>query len=69
MVSLSGEVDERPLPEAALAPVWRQMIRWQGPESKMEEYILNLTWDDAQLLPFLYMEVETTSLGTSHSAI
>ena len=61
VVSLSGDADERPLPEAALAPVWRQMIRWQGPESKMEEYILNLTWDDAQLPPFLYMEVETTS--------
>ena len=61
VVPLSGDAGERPLPCAMLAPVWRQMIRWQGPESKMEEYILNLTWDDAELPPFLYMEVETTS--------
>ena len=61
MVPMSGDPDERPLPVAMLAPIWRQMIRWQGPESKMEEYILNLTWNDAELPPFLYMEVETTS--------
>ena len=61
VVPLSGDAGERPLPRAMPAPVWRQMIRWQGPESKMQEYILNLTWDDAELPPFLYMEVETTS--------
>ena len=61
VVSLSGDSDERPPPLAVLAPIWRQMIRWQGAESKMEEYILNLTWADAELPPFLYMEVETTS--------
>ena len=61
VVPMSGDPEERPLPVAMLAPIWRQMIRWQGPESKMEEYILNLTWNDAQLPPFLYMEVETTS--------
>ncbi len=61
VVPLSGDPDERPPPVAMLAPIWRQMIRWQGPESKMEEYILKLTWNDAELPPFLYMEVETTS--------
>ena len=61
LVPMSGDPDERPLPVAMLAPIWRQMIRWQGPESKMEEYILNLTWDDTELPPFLYMEIETTS--------
>lgn len=61
VIPLSGDAEERPLPCAMLAPVWRQMIRWQGPESKMQEYILNLTWDNAELPPFLYMEVETTS--------
>ena len=60
-VSLSGNAIERPLPQASLAPVWRQMIRWQGPESKMDDYIQTLTWDGEQLPPFLYMEVETTS--------
>lgn len=61
VVSLSGDPSERPKPQASLAPIWRQMIRWQGPESKMEEYILNLTWEASQLPPFIYMEVETTS--------
>lgn len=61
VVPLSGDPEERPKPQAALAPIWRQMIRWQGPESKMEEYILNLTWESSQLPPFIYMEVETTS--------
>ena len=61
VVPLSGDPEERPQPQAALAPIWRQMIRWQGPESKMEEYILNLTWESSQLPPFIYMEVETTS--------
>jgi len=60
-VALSGDSTERPLPKASLAPVWRQMIRWQGPESKMDEYIQTLAWDSEQLPPFLYMEVETTS--------
>lgn len=61
VVSLSGAPDDRPPPNAVLAPIWRQMIRWQGSESKMEEYILNLKWAAAELPPFLYMEVETTS--------
>ena len=61
IVALSGDSLERPLPEASLAPIWRQMIRWQGPESKMDEYIQTLTWKTEQFPPFLYMEVETTS--------
>ena len=61
VVSLSGDSGERPAPQAVLAPIWRQMIRWQGPESQMEDYILNLKWSEEELPPFLYMEVETTS--------
>lgn len=61
IVSLNGDAAQRPKPQASLAPLWRQMIRWQGPESEMEDYIRNLTWDTNQLPPFLYMEVETTS--------
>ena len=34
VVPMSGDPDERPLPVAMLAPIWRQMIRWQGPESE-----------------------------------
>ena len=37
------------------------MIRWQGLESKLEEFLFNLKWDDSQLPPLLYLEVETTS--------
>ena len=61
IVEFSGDPNERPQPRAVLAPTWRQMIRWQGVEAQMQSYLLDLTWGENELPPFVYMEVETTS--------
>jgi exonuclease SbcD len=61
LFELNGDPTERPLPRAELSPTWRQLIRWQGKEADMEDYLRSLTWPAEQLPPFLYLEVETAS--------
>ena len=61
LFELNGDPTERPLPRAELSPTWRQLIRWQGKESDLEDYLKDLTWPSEQLPPFLYLEVETAS--------
>ena len=61
IIESNGDPKERPRPREVICPVWRQMIRWQGSESDLESFLRNLTWENDQFPPFLYLEVETTS--------